>query len=146
MWVWADPSGIGDPSAPYVFQTRFYLEVDLSRHWVEIKGKWGADNFGQLTIDGAALPPGSGSGEISLPSGDVATNYTQPHDFSISQAHAISQSQLQLKVGWHTLEVSVSNEGPAGVQNPAGLNMSALNMVIHSVAQCPTPVLHPLGH
>src|SRR5262249_4854808 len=51
-WVWADVLGTGDPSAPagYVFQTQFYLEVDPSQYWIEIKGKWGVDNYGYLMI------------------------------------------------------------------------------------------------
>src|SRR5262249_12515772 len=49
-WVWADSLGTGDPSSAYVFQTDFYIEVDLSQYWFQINGKWGADNFGQFTI------------------------------------------------------------------------------------------------
>src|SRR5262245_27575298 len=40
MWVWADPSGKGDTTSVYIFQTDFYVEVD-TQHWIEIKGKWG---------------------------------------------------------------------------------------------------------
>jgi hypothetical protein len=136
MWVWANPLGQGDTTSAYVFQTDFYIEVDLSQHWIEIKGNWGADNFGQFTIDRAPLPPGSGNGAISLPPGNIAANYQQTHEFSISQAHFLSLSRLRLNVGWHTLEVWVHNE-EAGDNNanvnPAGFNLSALQIDIHPV-------------
>lgn len=146
MWVGADPSGVADPSGPYVFQTEFYLELDPSQYWIEIKGEWGADNFGQFTTDGSPLPPGSGSGAISLPAGDILANYNQSHAFSISQAHLGSLSHLRLKVGWHTLEAWVYNYGPEFFQypngsldvNPAGFNVSALHIVPHPVQHFPT--------
>ena len=71
--------------------------MNLSQYWVEINGKWGADNFGQFTIDGMPLPPGSYSGAISLPPGNVAANYQQTHDFSISRAR-FPLSHLHLSV------------------------------------------------
>ncbi|OAF05846.1 hypothetical protein AYJ54_02900 [Bradyrhizobium centrolobii] len=146
-WVWADASGKGDTSAVYVFQTRFYVEVDLSQHWIQINGKWSADNFGQFTIDKNPLPPGSGDGAIFLPAGNIVSNYQQPHDFSISQAHFLSLSRLRLNVGWHTLEVWVHNEGALGdddpMVNPAGFNLSAMSIEIHPVRKI--PVLHPPG-
>jgi hypothetical protein len=47
---------------------------------------------------------------------------------------------------WHTLEVWVHNEGPAGDDdpkvNPAGFNLSALRIDIHPVRNIPTPVPH----
>jgi hypothetical protein len=142
QWIWANPYGMGDPSAPYVFQTKFYLEVDLSQHWIQIIGKWAADNFGHITIDGSPLPPGSGGGTLSLPPGNVFDNYNQWHEFSISQAHPVSLSQLHLGVGWHTLEISVNNEAPEDPTNPAGLNVSALGIVINPVHHFPDVVMH----
>jgi hypothetical protein len=149
-WIWANSLGrgdtTGDTALPYVFQTEFLVEVDLSQHWIQINGKWGADNFGQFTIDRAPLPPGSGGGEISLLPGNVATNYRHTHDFSISQAHFLSLSHLRLSAGWHTFEVWVHNEGSAGASdpsvNPAGFNLSALRIDINSVRRVP-PGVHP---
>jgi hypothetical protein len=133
-WVWADPAGIGIVGLVYVFRTKFYLEVDLKHHWVQINGRWGADNYGQITFDAAHLPPGSFTGTIALPPGQLVSNYKQIHDFSIVQAHPGSPSPLNLKVGWHSLEVSVWNEGPndpTGHINPTGFNVSALDIVKH---------------
>ena len=157
-WVWAGAMGMAEYNSPYVFQTEFYLEVDLSQYWFEIRGKWGADNFGYFTIDQAPLPPGSGSGAISLPPGQVGTNFQgsppvgpmggTPHAFSISQAHLPSLSHLRLGIGWHTFEVWVYNEGDGSVDydavddttgapyNPAGFNVSAFGIDIH-------PAIHP---
>jgi hypothetical protein len=140
-WVWADPSGKGDPTSPYVFQTKFYLEIDLSEHWIQINGTWAADNFGELRIDGLLLPPGSGNGAIFLPPGDVVDNYQKAHDFSILQTHPFSLSHLRLDIGWHTFEVWVNNEDPSGPDNPAGLNVSALGIAINPVRHI--PAVHP---
>jgi hypothetical protein len=141
-WIWADPSGRGDPSSAYVFQTEFYIEVDLANFWFQIAGKWGADNFGQFTIDLVPLPPGSGNGEVTLPPGNITANYTRAHDFSISQAHFGSLSHLHLNVGWHTLEVWIYNEGPPSAANPAGLNVSALGIAIHPAQHIPGVPTH----
>lgn len=142
MWVWADPLGQADttpvgvvhPTKAYVFETHFYIEVDPSRFWVEIKGKWSADNFGQIKIDGSNLPPGSGGGSVSLPPRDMANNYQQAHPFSIWQAHQYSFSFLHLKIGLHTLQVWVYNEGTPGDDpsiNPAGFNLREMQILKH---------------
>jgi hypothetical protein len=131
LWLGADPSGSADSSSPYIFQTKFYVEID-TKHWIQINGIWGVDNYGQFTIDNAPLPPGCGGGETSLLPGFVGTNYGQQHAFSISEVHPISLSRLQLKVGWHTLEVWVHNEGNPGQDNPSAFNVSA-DIVVHSV-------------
>ena len=138
MWVWANGTGDADPSAPFIFEMDFYLELDLAQNWFEIKGAWCADNFGHFAIDNAPLPAGSGSG-TSLPAGNVSANYKQPHDFSIKQAHLLSTSHLVLKVGWHKLQVLISNEGPESNDNPAGFNISAIQFVAHA-----EPVIHPV--
>jgi hypothetical protein len=146
MWIWANPSGKGDTTQVYIFQTKFYIEVDFSQYWFQINGKWGTDNFGQFTIDRLPLPPGSGGGVISLPPGNVVANYQQTHNFSISQAHPFSLSHLHLNEGWHTLEVLVYNEGAAGDDdpnvNPAGLNLSALSIDLHSLPHIPSVPHH----
>jgi len=137
-WVWANPTGMGDPSSAYVFQTEFLLETNLT-HWIEITGKWGADNFGQFTINWAPLPPGASSGAVSLPAGPLPPNYTQAHTFSISQTHLVSLVPglppllvgMPLSSGYHTLEVWVYNAGPEDATNPAGLNVSALSIAKH---------------
>ena len=84
-------------------------------------GTWGADNYGHFRIDRTDLLAGSGGGDISLPRGQVVSNYSAKHVFSIA---------LQLKVGWHTLEVVVANEGDETDQaiNPAALNISGLEI------------------
>lgn len=144
-WVWAAATGQGETTSVYVFQTDFVIDVG-TQHWLQISGRWGADNFGQLTIDRNPLPPGSGSGEISLPAGKVPANYKQTHDFSISQAHPFSLSRLHLNPGSHTLEVWVYNEGAPGeddpIHNPAGFNLSALHIDIHTARLIPPPP-HP---
>src|SRR5262249_12970294 len=87
MWIWADPLGTAIPGSPgpdYVFQTKFLLEFDPELEWIEIRGIWGADNSGEIKIDGHPFPPGSVSGEVSLPQGPttpIDTNCTQPHQF-----------------------------------------------------------------
>jgi len=145
MWIWADASAQGKTGIVYVFETRFYIDADPAEYWIQISGKWGADNFGQITLDRhSSLPAGSFSGEVSLPSGTVASNFQQTHDFSISTAHAFSvpQSQLHLGKGEHALNVWVQNEGMPDdpSTNPAGFNMSALRIDVHAVRYFPKPV------
>jgi len=138
LWIGADARGAAQSGSLYVYQTKFYVEID-SKHWIQINGMWGVDNYGQFTIDNAPLPPGSGGGEISLPMGLVGTNYTQPHAFSISESHFLSLSHLSLKIGWHTLEVWVYNEGLEPVpQNPSSFNVSA-KIVVYPVPSLPLP-------
>jgi hypothetical protein len=139
-WIWANALGQGDPASAYVFQTEFYIELDLAKYWIQINGNWAADNFGQLTIDGVPLPPGSASGAISLPPGAPIENYNQLHPFSITQAHPRSTSHLRLNIGWHTLQVWVYNEGPETPDNPAALNLSALTITSNPVPFIPTSV------
>jgi len=152
MWIWADPLGTAIPGSPgpdYVFQTKFLLEFDPELEWIEIRGIWGADNSGEIKIDGHPFPPGSVSGEVSLPQGPttpIDTNFTQPHQFSISAMHFLSLSKLVLSGGWHTLQVTVHNEGTSSGANPAGFNLSGLVIVKQAVNQAVTRVpAHPVG-
>jgi hypothetical protein len=126
QWIWANADGAVDlenPNGSYVFQCPFDIESDPNSdiNWVEIVGTWGTDNYGRFRIDRTDLPAGSGGGDISLPSGGVVTNYRTKHSFSLML--------LQLEVGWHTLEVVVTNEGaPDSKTNPAALNISGLQI------------------
>jgi hypothetical protein len=92
-------------------------------------------------LDGAALPPGSGGGEISLLPGMVGTNFAQLHAFSISEMHIFSTSRLQLDPGGHTLQVVLFNEGTNQTANPAAFNVSAANISVHTLPTVRHPVV-----
>ena len=81
------------PNGFCVFQTFSNIEADMPHNWVEIVGAWGADNFGHLTIDRIALPSMSHGAEISLPSGNLATNCSLPPAFPYPQpTHDLSRA------------------------------------------------------
>jgi hypothetical protein len=119
-WVWASADGHGEVTDYYVFQTRFYLETDFSQHYANIEASWGTDNYGYITINNLPLPPLSASGAVSLPPGEVLSNFEQASHFSISN----KQSNV-FRPLWNTLEVHVFNEGTTPTQNPSGFNISA---------------------
>jgi hypothetical protein len=117
-WVWSDPKGLALVGQPYVFQQRFYLEFDSANLFAQISVRWGADNYGHVTVNGSS--PASWAGEISLPPGDVYDNYARPHDFSINNHY-----HAAFKVGrWNTLEIWVFNAGKQGKDNPSAFNVS----------------------
>jgi hypothetical protein len=117
-WVWASANGFGDVTGHYVFQTRFYLEFNFSKIYSTIEASWGADNYGHITVNTVQLPPLSTSGAVSLPSGQVFSNFTQANQFSIS-----NRTSNVFHLGWNTLEVTVFNEGTTPKQNPAGFKI-----------------------
>lgn len=137
MWIGVVREALAVPgSVPYVYRTTFDVDADSS-HWIQISGIWGADNYAQLTMDGAPLPPGCATGEYFLLPGMILTNFNRQHAFSISEMHPISLSQLQLPSGEHTLEVWLYNEGTGGAQsnNPSAFNISAAAISLHKVSR-----------
>src|SRR5215472_6079780 len=126
-WVWFDPKGYAKVDQPYVFQQTFFLNLDFAQVFALISGRWGADNYGYVTINGISPTGWWSSGEISLPPPDPPDNFVRPHDFSISGHFALPGAFIN---GENTLEITVFDSGVQREANPSGFNLSGAGIYL----------------
>jgi len=132
LWVWSDANGAAEVGAYYVFQQRFYLEFEFEKRYAQLSARWGADNYGFITINGVSPATGGQTpalpwfgGELSLPQGQVYANFNQPHSFFVN-----NHFHNAFHLGWNTLEITVINEGVQSKANPAGFNVTGAGIYI----------------
>jgi hypothetical protein len=130
-WVWSDKAGFAQVDQPYVFRQKFDLDFDLVNLFAQISARWGADNYGHITING--MSP-AWSGEISLPPGEVFDNFARPHDVTIS-----NHFQLVFHLGSNHLDLVVFNEGVTSKTNPSAFNVSGAGITLMSRSEVRQP-------
>jgi hypothetical protein len=109
MWIWQDATAPGDVDTPYTFR----LPLDLTGFdpaSVMISGAWGADNDGEITLNGQA-PAGTGTFALT---GAATDNYNTEHTFAITGGFV---------AGVNTLDIQVTN-----ADGPAALNVTRLTI------------------
>lgn len=143
-WVWFDKAGTATFSVqPYVFRQRFELAFDPRLLLAQISIRWGADNWGHVTINGVSP---AWSGEISLPPGVVPNNFGNPHDLTMtSQPQSAFNVQFgNVQEGVNYLEISVFNARPVSPHNPSGFNVTGSGITLvrrPEINRPPQPVL-----
>ena len=127
--AWISPrateSGLSDPAGLYVYQETFNLtDIDLSS--VVITGKWTADNYGYIVINGTPVTLGS-SGNIANAAGQFR-NFT---NFTLNSSNATFLS------GVNTIQFDVFNT-TTGSPNITGLDVDFISA---TAVQAPEPTM-----
>jgi hypothetical protein len=107
-WIWANASGAAGRGSPYDFRLTFDL-TGLNPSTATISGSWGVDNDGSILLNGSTP---MGSGALTLGGGDVGSNYSTFHSFSITGGFVS---------GINTLDFLATDLGAVG-----GLNVNSL--------------------
>lgn len=108
-WIWVNSNGGGGINQPYAFEREFDIG-NADPNSIMLTGKWAADNFGAIYINGI---PAIGTGRIVLPPGDT-NNLPTANAFTITTG---------FKSGINTISFRVTDTG-----NPGGLLAWDLNV------------------
>jgi hypothetical protein len=99
-WIWAVSTGNGEINQPYTFQREFDIG-NADPNSIVLTGKWAADNFGAIYINGV---PAVGTGRIVLPPGDT-NNLPTANAFTITSG---------FRPGVNTISFHVTDTGRPG--------------------------------
>ena len=116
--AWISPrateSGQSDPSGEYIYQQTFNL-TGLDPNSVIITGKWTADNYGYIVVNGVQVTLGT--------SGNIAN---VPQQFKNYTNFTLNSSNANFLSGINTIQFDVFNT-TAGSPNITGLDVDILS-------------------